>query len=208
MFRTKDMEPNRAIKIWTKAGLTVLGEVIRRSREEKGLNLRDAACLICATTPVSVAYSTLGSIEKAANEPKYNTLAAIAASGLVERNGKILNIYDFIEIASESESEVANMEILARLVQKHLLKNKITLQDFAESCRIPLSDMQSIVRGEKVEDLELCLSFMCGYIINPETGGRFTSYLELAAYCSLKKNDLTLEWEQSHFIPNEINGLH
>ncbi|MBD2492601.1 helix-turn-helix domain-containing protein [Aulosira sp. FACHB-615] len=64
--------------IWTKAGLARLGEIIRHSREARGLNLRDTACLISARTGVDIAHNTLGMIERGVGEPKYNSLAAIA----------------------------------------------------------------------------------------------------------------------------------
>jgi hypothetical protein len=40
--------------------------------------------------------------------PNFNTLEAIASSGLIFDKGKTLDIYDFIDIASETDSNNDN----------------------------------------------------------------------------------------------------
>lgn len=87
-------------KIWTKKGLAVLGSIIRRCRESRGLTLKDFS-KFCR--PVNL--KTISCIENSTVMPNFNTLEAIAASGLVSYNGKTLDIYDFIDIASESYTE-------------------------------------------------------------------------------------------------------
>lgn len=87
-------------KIWTKKGLAVLGSIIRRCREARGLTLRDFS-----NSCKPVHFKTISCIENSTVIPNFNTLEAIAASGLVSYNGKTLDIYDFIDIASESYTE-------------------------------------------------------------------------------------------------------
>lgn len=193
--------------IWTKKGLSRLGKIIRQSREAKRLGLREAAGLISAASEVSVAFPTLASVERGSFEAKYNTLAAIAASGLIEYQGKTLDIFDFIKIASEQfkSEEVIKMEALAELIRLYLNQNQLSVQQFASICRIPFLDIEAILAGEQPEGFEDCLVKISAQLINPETGERFKSYLELTDYCNLTKNDLTSKWEQSHLL-NGLNG--
>lgn len=191
-------------KIWTREGLIKLGRIIKHSRESHRLNLRDASQLISKNTEINVAYSTLGAVENASYEPKYNTLAAIAASGLVQRNGKTLTIFDFIKIASEEEQEGLNMDILVRLIQETLAESRLNLREFARECRIPFSDMGLIMQKEQPEKFDDYLAMLAGRITNPNTGNKFSSYSELMEYCNMKKNDLTARWEQSHLF--DVNG--
>jgi transcriptional regulator with XRE-family HTH domain len=198
--------------IWTKPGLIKLGEIIRRGREAKNLNLRDAACFVSTVSGVNVAHNTFGTIERATAEPKYNTLAAIAASGIVELDGRKLDIFDFIAIASgtalsaiaseaDSKKEEVNMDALARLISEHLFQNRLTLEEFAVQSGVSLSDLEEIMRGsnpsQNAYDQETNLILIAGYIINPTTGRTFHSYLELVEYCGMRQ-DSTGAWQQDH----------
>ena len=193
--------------IWTKKGLSRLGKIIRQSREAKRLGLREAAGLISSASEVSVAFPTLASVERGSFEAKYNTLAAIAASGLIEYDGKTLDIFDFIAIASEQfkSKGVIKMEALTELIRLYMNQNQLSVQQFASICRIPFLDIEAILAGEQPAEFENCLVKISAQLINPGTGERFKSYLELTEYCNLKKNDLTSKWEQSHLL-NGLNG--
>jgi transcriptional regulator with XRE-family HTH domain len=91
-------------KIWTKKGLAKLGGIIRRSREARQLTLRELADL-SSTESNSVHFKTISCIENSSVMPNFNTLEAIASSGLIfDDKGKTLNIYDFIDIASETDN--------------------------------------------------------------------------------------------------------
>lgn len=101
-------------KFWTKRGLEKLGSIIRESRESKGLSLREASEIVSekldSSCPIqSVDHGTLARVEKGYGEPKFNTLVAIAASGLVVYKGKTLDIHDFINIASELQEDSDQM---------------------------------------------------------------------------------------------------
>jgi transcriptional regulator with XRE-family HTH domain len=91
-------------KIWTKKGLLKLGGIIRQSREARGLTLREFADL-SSTQGNSVHFKTISCIENSSVMPNFNTLEAIASSGLVFSKGKALDIYDFIDIASETDND-------------------------------------------------------------------------------------------------------
>lgn len=94
-------------KTWTKKGLTKLGGIIRRCRESRGLTLREFSEL-SSTPNNSIHFKTVSCIENASVMPNFNTLEAIASSGLVFDKGKTLDIYDFIDIASETDSNSDN----------------------------------------------------------------------------------------------------
>lgn len=183
--------------IWTKAGLARLGEIIRRSREKRGMDLRRTAHYISDLTGISVGHNTLGDIERGTREPKYNTLAAIAASGIVEYKGKVLNIFDFIAIASEDDVEVTPMR---RLVEDHLQKEGITLEKFAKICRVAIDDMQTVLDGGETEDYTGDLILIASRLTNPATGVKFRTYLELLDYCGMARNQQTNSWELSHKV--------
>jgi len=91
-------------KIWTKKGLAKLGGIVRRSREARQLTLRELADL-SSTEGNSVHFKTISCIENSSVMPNFNTLEAIASSGLIfDDKGKTLDIYDFIDIASETDN--------------------------------------------------------------------------------------------------------
>ncbi|ALF55739.1 hypothetical protein ACX27_27425 [Nostoc piscinale CENA21] len=176
--------------IWTKAGLIRLGEIIRHSREAKGLNLRDAACIISAQTGIEVAHNTLGMIERGVSEPKYNTLAAIAAAEFVELGDRTLNIYDFIDIASET----FYMNALAELIEAHLREESMTLAQFSQKTKVELSDLEAAMRGEPIKTSELRI--ITGYLTNPLTKNKFGTLEEITDYCGMYR--VGDYWQQCH----------
>ena len=90
-------------KLWTKAGLLQLGELIKRSREEKGLTLRSLADYIEENTGHEVGYSSLGRVERGEGSTTWNTLAIIAAAGFIlHEDGRDFTVEELSAIASES----------------------------------------------------------------------------------------------------------
>lgn len=185
---------------WTKDGLTALGQTIRSARERRGLTLVEAANLIKEVTGRAVGFRTLASVETAIGEPKFNTLAAIAAAGFVEVGGRRLNISDFIKIASEC-FEAIDMNALAQLINDHLQQTGQTLQEFAQQTGVELADLEGIMRGDypnkPAYDQETDLILIAGHLTNPSTGRKFHSYTELVEYCGMSQNAVGI-WLQSH----------
>lgn len=193
--------------IWKKAGLAKLGEIIRRSREARGLDLRNASYLISDISGVNVSHSTLGTVERSSAKPDYNTLAAIAASGMVEKDGRKLNIFDFIYIASEIEDEIY-MDALAKLIESHLIQHGMSLSEFASQTGVNLAHLNSIMRGDRPPvsdyDWETDLILIAGHLLNPLTNRRFHSYLELVDYCGMSKDGMG----QTHATQNGTNCIN
>lgn len=95
---------------FTEKGLAELGRVIERSRKRRGLSLRDAANFISSKLDPAfvkdISHGTLSRVEHGYGEAKYNTLVAIAVSGLViDNNGRPLTKEEFFSIASESNNK-------------------------------------------------------------------------------------------------------
>ncbi len=191
---------NKKYKFWTKAGLSDLGALIRSSRESKHLPLRNAAQLISQNAGVEISYRTLASVENASGEPKFNTLAAIAAAEFVEIDGRKLNIFDFIAIASETFE--VDMNALAELISDHLTRNELTLSDFAQIAMVGLEDLEAVMRGEPIRTGDLRL--ITGHLTNPSTGNKFGTLEEITDYCGLIKSS-NKSWQQNHLIQNSTN---
>lgn len=171
-------------RFWTKTGLTRLGVLIRECRESNQLPLRDAAQLIANKSEASISYRTLASVENASSEPKYNTLVAIARAGFVKKNGKVLDIWDFINIASESEPE---MGLLSKLIYDYLNKNNLDFEGFSKICGVSMENLEAIASGNQTQDYEGDLILLSGYLDNPSTGEKFSNHPELMEYCFGKK---------------------
>ena len=90
-------------KFWTKQGLGRLGEAIRTARESQGSSLGDAVDMVFDRTGYKLSKKTIGNVENNVGEPKYNTLVAIAAAGLVinPATGKPFTEDEFNDIAAE-----------------------------------------------------------------------------------------------------------
>jgi transcriptional regulator with XRE-family HTH domain len=174
----------RKPKLWTKTGLSRLGELIRSCRKSQKLSSEEAAALIYTQTGEAIASRTLLSVETAIGKPEYNTLAIIAASGIATKNGRILDIYDFINIAAESEAETMNP--LWRLIENHFVLNQITLGEFADASGVEMRDLEAIAQGRQTEDYEGDLILISSQITNPATGRKFASYMEMLAHCGIE----------------------
>lgn len=130
-------------KKWTEQGLKKLGEVISAGRRKRGLKLRDAANFIFAQTGDSLDHTALSRIENGKTlKPEYNTLEAIAASGLVvDENGDSLTVYDFINIASESND-----------VHKESLKVSTGIADMCIRTKIAIAMRFYQISQEELEE--------------------------------------------------------
>ena len=90
-------------KIWTKRGLEALGEILREARKARGWSQRDLSQFVCQKTGYKISDRSIGNLENNTGEPKYNTVALIAASGFVinPATGMPFTEDDFINIACE-----------------------------------------------------------------------------------------------------------
>lgn len=92
-------------KLWTEKGLKELGRLIKQSREAKGWSLRDLEEHL-RTHIGYVSNSTLSGLERANHEPKWNTLAIIAAAQFcLKADGTPYTVDEFSDIASECYQE-------------------------------------------------------------------------------------------------------
>lgn len=161
----------------------------------------EAVALIKHKTEYSIGFRTLASVETAIGEPKFNTLVAIAGAEFVKFNGRILNIFDFIAIASQTFE--VNMDAIAQLIRDYLARNNTTLEEFAKLCRLDINKMRAIASGMLTDDYETDLALVAGYLDNPETGRKFAELDELFSYCGGRINS-SGSWEESHIT----NGIH
>lgn len=90
-------------KIWTKHGLKALGAILREARKARGWSQRDLSQFVYERTGHKVSDRSIGNLENNTGEPKYNTVALIAAAGFVinPSTGKPFTEDDFIDIACE-----------------------------------------------------------------------------------------------------------
>lgn len=90
-------------KIWTKRGLEALGEILREARKARGWSQRDLSQFVYQQTGHKVSDRSIGNLENNTGEPKYNTVAVIAAAGFVinPATGRPFSEDDFINIACE-----------------------------------------------------------------------------------------------------------
>lgn len=173
-------------KFWTKKGLETLGSLIRRSREDRGLSLRQAAeiveaCLDSSCSIRTIDHGTLSRIEKGHGEPRYNSLAAIAAAGIVlDSNGNALNIYDFINIASESCCASMTFK---ELIQYELDRRGWTLRQFAADNELDYEDLAEIFDGQPPQ--EYLILGLATQLTNPTTGNHFVYAQEIMDFCRL-----------------------
>lgn len=131
IVQEKYKNTNFCPKVWTERGLKKLGQIIRISRENQRLSLDEMADIVLRRTGRSISKKTLGNIENGVGEPKYNTLAIIAAVKIVvDGQGKYLSIEDFMDIASEVEffhtSTQTKSMSLEKMIRKAMADNKIS----------------------------------------------------------------------------------
>ena len=176
-------------KFWTKLGLAKLGEIIRESRELKGITLRQAGEIVSKVSGMPINYRTISSIENAQGIPQFNTLAAIAASRLATcERGVPLNIYDFIDIASEN-FRVDGMDVLVRLIKLELESQGWTLRRMAQECGMEFGDLFDIFEGKESEDFFTDLILLGSILTNPTTGESFGNAEDIIEFCGLNLNN-------------------
>ena len=176
-------------KFWTKLGLAKLGEIIRESRELKKITLRQAGEIVSEVSGMSINYRTINSIENAQGIPQFNTLVAIASSKLVTCDrGVPLNLYDFIDIASEN-FRVSGMDVLIRLIKLELQTQGWTLRQMAKECGIEFVDLFDISEGRESEDFQTDLILISSVLTNPKTGESFGNAEDIIEFCGLSLNN-------------------
>lgn len=121
--------PKRPVrpKFWTQRGLRFLGSLIRQAREKNGWSLEDLSRHIYQATGEKPAKKTLGNLENGVGEPKYNTIAAVAALRfVVDPEEKPLTEFDFIDIASEFPSTIFKKMTVADLIIHAIAINRLS----------------------------------------------------------------------------------
>lgn len=177
-------------RFWTKKGLENLGLLIRESRKNKRLSLRQVAEIVARNLDSScciqaVDHGTLSRVEKGYGEPKFNTLVAIAASGLITCDRRIpLTIYDFMDIASEN-FRVSAMDALARLIKLELQTRGWTLRVMSEECGVEFVDLFDISEGRESRDIKTDLILLSSVLTNPTTGESFGNAEDIIEFCGL-----------------------
>ena len=180
-------------KFWTKTGLEKLGSIIRASRENRGLSLRQATEIVTENLDIhdyvqAIDHVTFSRIEKNHGEPKFNTLVAIAASRIVTCDrGVPLGIYDFIDVASEC-FKGSSMDVLVRLIKLELETQGWTLRQMAEECGIEFVDLFEISEGRESEDFETDLILLGSVLTNPKTGETFGNAEDIIQFCGITIN--------------------
>lgn len=168
-------------KNWTKDGLIALGLLIRRSRENAGLSLREAAELIHERTGELLSFRTIGAVENSTGIPQFNTLEAIAASGLVKGDdGSPLTIYHFIDVASECHTMT-----FKELLQYELDRRGWTVRELADDAEIDYEDLAEIFAGNPPQ--EYLIYGLATQLTNPQTGERFIYPHEVIEFCNIKE---------------------
>lgn len=176
-------------KFWTQEGIKKLGAIVASSREAASFSLRQAAEFIETKTGTGISYRTIDKIENATGMPQFNTLVAIASSKIATCDRGIpLDIYDFIDIASESFG-MDSMNVLARLVKVELQSRNWTLGQMAAECGMEFKDLFEISEGRESEDFETDLILLGSVLTNPRTGETFGSAESIMEFCGINSND-------------------
>jgi transcriptional regulator with XRE-family HTH domain len=180
-------------KIWTKEGMIVFGAMMRRSRHLRGWTLRQCQDYIIESTGGKVQFRTIQQIERGTIMPMWNTFCAIAESGFIQANGKMLTLENLMDVASGNYEEIiapGTMErhirnCIADLINKHCDRNDCSKAEFARMYGISAVELDDLIKGRELDDLEAVLILVSSALVNPITQKRFRSYQELLEYCSL-----------------------
>lgn len=96
-------------KLWTRKGLQALGDLMLAARERLKLSQRGVSALIEERTDCYVSDKSLSDIERGNKEPKWNTLAIIAAAEFVLKpDGKPYTVEELSAIACEQLGEFSS----------------------------------------------------------------------------------------------------
>jgi transcriptional regulator with XRE-family HTH domain len=87
------------IELFTKEGLTRLGDLLLQARSDRGMSQRQLAAYIESVTGHKISDRTIGNLENNTGIPTHDTLAAIAASKIMRYTK-----YELIDIACGSRN--------------------------------------------------------------------------------------------------------
>jgi transcriptional regulator with XRE-family HTH domain len=89
----------------TRQGRLVLGNLVRSAREKEGLTLVEFIDLVWDLTGERIgSHTTISEIERGNRNPNWNTLAAIAATGIVKKSdGEPYRTHELFYIACEEQ---------------------------------------------------------------------------------------------------------
>ncbi|MFP4336989.1 MAG: helix-turn-helix domain-containing protein [Halothece sp.] len=95
-----------SVALTTEKGKKTLGLLLKYFREQQGWSLDELAEQIEVKTGYKLSKSTISQLERGNNEPKWNTLAILAATGYLVNpsSGQPLKTAELFEIACESLS--------------------------------------------------------------------------------------------------------
>lgn len=180
-------------RIWTKEGMIVFGNLMRRSRQLRGWTLRQCQDYIIGSTGGKVQFRTIQQIERGTIMPMWNTFCAIAESGFIQASGKMLTLEELMEVASGNYSNILSpitmeyhiRKCITRLVDEHCDRNDCSRAEFARMYGIGAVELDCLTKGKEVDDLEGVLILVSSALVNPTTQKRFRSYQELLEYCDL-----------------------
>lgn len=192
---TETTQSTKRSKAWVREGMIRLGTLMVRSREFRGWNLRECSEYILDKTGVSVQLRTIMLMEKGALFPQWNTFCAIAESQYIKGSGKVLTLEELMDVASGVYSYIFKPQIMdkhirdciAELVDEHCAKNDLTHPGFAKLYGIASLELEGLLKGWEIEDLEGVLILVSSALVNPRTKKRFRSCQELLDFCKLHR---------------------
>jgi len=105
-------------KIWTETGLKALGRLFKEQRERMDQSLDSIAALIEERTGQPFTKKNLSNLERASGEPKWRTLAIIAAAEIFTDpvTGRPISASDMADIAAETYFQGQDKEEFMALI--------------------------------------------------------------------------------------------
>jgi len=96
--------PAQTVCLTSEKGKKTLGHVLKRFREINGWSMDDLVEQIRQETGQSLSKSSISELERGNTEPKWNTLAILAATGYMKNpvTGRRLKTNELFEIACET----------------------------------------------------------------------------------------------------------
>ena len=193
METTATAKTTKKSRIWTKEGMLVFGSLMRRSRQLQGWTLRQCQDYIIEKTGGRVQFRTIQQIERGTVLPMWNTFCAIAESGFIQANGKLLTLENLMDVASGNYEEIIAPGVMERhirkciadLIDSHCDRNDCSRAEFARMYGISAVELDCLIKGREIDDLEAVLILVSSALVNPTTQKRFRSYQELLEYCTL-----------------------
>ena len=151
--------------LWTKAGLERLGKIVAVARNALGWSQREAIRAIAEKTGRTISDKTLSNLENGVGEPKYSTLAIVAAAELVRdaETGRVLTVRDFCDIAAEEwipawfdtndESDLwtpspLEWARLSSLLNESMQMGNLTIELVSEKSGVSLVQIRALVENQ------------------------------------------------------------